>query len=76
MDKNKELINAFRSNIAEELNLCDGMDTPYLCANLQSKDGRIKIEKLIADKVINQHISISEAIVQIERDLNPNSYEG
>lgn len=73
---NDERIILFMRNMAAELDLCDSLETPHVCANLQTPAGRTKIEKLIVEKVVTGHLSISEAIVQIETELNPNVYEG
>lgn len=71
---NQEVLTEFRQNIRTELDLCDAIQTPFVCANIGTEDGYKKIEQLICAKVIDEKITIGEAIVQIETDLNPQSY--
>lgn len=71
---NQEVLAEFRQNIRTELDLCNATQTPFVCANIGTEDGYKKIELLICSKVIDQKITIGEAIVEIETDLNPQSY--
>jgi hypothetical protein len=69
-----ELLDTLKANVEAELAQCERGETPYICANTQSAEGRQKMVNLIVRRVIEQHITVSEAIVEIEVELNPNSY--
>jgi hypothetical protein len=71
---NQKVMEEFLHNVREELDLCDPGETPYLCANLAGEDRFEKIDMEIVRKVIKQKITIGEAIVQLEKELNPNAY--
>lgn len=70
-----ELLKELKASIAEELDLCRSAETPYICGNLQTGDGRRAIEAQILQRVLHEKISISAAIVAMEQELNPHSYE-
>lgn len=60
-------------NIKIELDLCDPVDTPYVCANIKTEAGYKKMQDLIISKILQNKVTISEAILECEADLNPNS---
>lgn len=62
-------------NIRIELDLCDATDTPFVCANITTDDDYQKIEHLVIQKILSGKMTISQAIILIEHDLNPNMYE-
>lgn len=72
--QSQEILDEFKKNIRTELDLCDPVKTPYLCANIEDPKAYAKIEALITSKVIAQQLTIGEAIVAIENELNPNAY--
>lgn len=59
----------------KELDLCNKIDTPMVCKSISTPEGRTKILNLVVEYVGNSGQSISQAIVSIERELNPNSIE-
>jgi hypothetical protein len=70
----KSVIEELKNNIRQELELCDPLGTPYICANIENKASYERIEQLIIKKVITAHVTIGEAIIAIETDLNLQSY--
>lgn len=71
---NMELLDQLKKNVMNELGLCTASETPYVFANLTSGPAAEKMTDLVIKKVLEQKIAISQAIVQIETELNPNSY--
>jgi uncharacterized protein YtpQ (UPF0354 family) len=67
----EDILTDFKNNIKEELELCDPIQTPYVCANTQTEAGYAVLERLLMAKVLNEKITIGEAIVAIEQELNP-----
>lgn len=76
MDKpdKAQILKDFKDNIRLELDQCNSLDTPHVCANISSEEGYRKTEKLIMEKVMTSRLTIGEAIVQIENELNPDAY--
>ncbi len=70
----KAIIDELETNIRQELDLCDALDTPYVCANIQTPEAYERIEQLIIKKIITARMSIAQAIIAIEIDINPQSY--
>lgn len=68
------ILEAFNAQINAELNLCKREETPIVCNLISTKEGRDKVFILIQKKVIQEKISIGQAIVSIEQEFNPNSY--
>lgn len=72
LDKPKRTYQELLDLIEAEMNFCDSENTPFLCANLSAgPESKAKIIKLIADYVIKNR-TISQAILDCERDFNPN----
>ena len=70
-----EQLDSLRENIKIELDLCISADTPYVCLNIKTPEGYQKIEDLIIQKILTEQITIGQAIIAVETDLNPNSYD-
>lgn len=68
------LLQEFRNNVKKELDLCDAIDTPLVCSNVKTPQGYLLIRDMVIERVLAQKITISEAIVQIETELDPYSY--
>ncbi len=69
-----DVLKKLRANVAAHLDLCNALDTPFICGQLDSAESRAKLEESIVDKVLTERIGIGAAIIEIESELNPNSY--
>jgi hypothetical protein len=67
----KELIEA----INNELDLCDFYETPIICNMKSDAATREMLIKEIEKRVLQQHIDIADAIVQIDNEYNPNTLD-
>jgi hypothetical protein len=69
----EELINNLKKEIEEQLDQCQedetGTFTPKVCSFIKDPDGRKKVVQLIINYVSGEGMSISEAILEIERDF-------
>ena len=61
-----------RTLVRAELNLCDSSKTPYICAIHSNIEQSGILEKNITDMVQDYGLTISQCIVRLERDYNPN----
>lgn len=61
-----------REHIIAELNLCDGSNTPFLCANISNPEDTEKMVDLVEKYVYANKCTISEAMLAVENDFNPN----
>lgn len=71
---NMELLDELKKNVVAQLDQCEPHQTPFVCANTVSEKSKDKMVDLVIKKVLDQKINISQAIVQIETELDPNSY--
>lgn len=62
-------------SIEAELDLCNGAQTPKVCALASDKEGRKKLINLILNYVGNSGQTIGEAILSIENELTPGKNE-
>ncbi len=68
------MLDQLKKQVKEQLDLCDGSETPTICQIKQTPAGYADLEKLIIDKVLyGNDISIAAAIVEIENEYNINS---
>jgi len=58
--------------IKAELDLCNKDKTPTVCSLSSDSDEYPKLEQMIIDRISIEGLSISQAIVEIERTYNPN----
>lgn len=72
MSRVKMLIEKVKSQAKQELEFCNEVDTPYVCALIQKPEGKEQVLNLIVEYVGNNGMTIGEAINYIERDQNPN----
>jgi hypothetical protein len=54
-----------------ELEFCNIHDTPYICSAIQNPESKAKILDEIVQIVARRGYTISNAIYEIERELNP-----
>jgi hypothetical protein len=67
----EQKIEELRELIRASLDLCDPYATPAICLMKASGDGYKKLEENIVNRVVKGS-SISNAILQIEKENNPN----
>lgn len=72
MNPNEKELTELKEAIAAELELCRHNDTPTVCSMKNTPEGYAKIEARIIDMVGNGGRTISEAIISIEKEYNPN----
>ena len=70
----EDLLEKFNTQIDAMLDNCSTEYTPTLCSLISTTEGREKVFELIQKKVIQEKITIGQAIVSIEQEFNPNSY--
>jgi hypothetical protein len=70
----ENLLEQFNTQIDAMLDSCSKKFTPTVCNLISTSEGRQKVFELIQKKVIQQKLTIGEAIVTIEQEFNPNSY--
>uniref|UniRef100_A0A6M3KHA7 Uncharacterized protein n=1 Tax=viral metagenome TaxID=1070528 RepID=A0A6M3KHA7_9ZZZZ len=71
MARYENLLHSLREKIEDSLELCDSLDTPYLCSAISDKDDKERLIKAII-KLVEKGYSIGEAINMLENDLDPN----
>ena len=70
----ENLLEQFNTQINAMLDNCSTQFTPTVCNLISTSEGREKVFELIQKIVIQQKLTIGEAIVSIEQEFNPNSY--
>jgi len=70
-----ELLAELRTMIEIQLELCEPEDTPVVCRMKQDGEGKEKLAKLIIKEVTENGLTVSQAIIEIERQFNPNMLE-
>jgi hypothetical protein len=70
-----QLAKDLRAAIINELDNCEYADVPFVYNMVQDKDSKEILIKEIEKKVIKQRIFISNAIVQIDNEYNPNTLD-
>ena len=72
MENNIELQAQLRAAISAQLNIVDEGDTPIVYNMVQDAKAKERLILDIEKIVINQRIDISQAIIQIDDEYNPN----
>ena len=75
MSKIKELLEQLKVETNKELEFCNELDTPHVCAMISTHEGKEKIVETICEYVGNNGMTIGEAINYIEKVSNPNSID-
>ena len=70
----EHILEKFNEQINNMLNECDERFTPTVCNFISTPLGRKKVVELIQKKVVQENVTIGEAIASIEQEFNPNSY--
>jgi hypothetical protein len=73
MSRVKALIAKVRENAKKELEFCNKVDTPYVCAMIETPEGKETVCDLIVEYVGKNSMTIGDAINYIERDQDPNT---
>ncbi len=71
MSEVKKLLEQVREAAKQELEFCNPDNTPAVCNMISTPEGKEKILNLILEYIGNSGMSVSEAIVTIERENNP-----
>ena len=66
-----ELLSELEIQILEELEFCNRVDTPYLCTAIFQTNSKKLIVRDIMNLVASQGLTIGQAIVLLEQELNP-----
>ncbi len=66
----QNLIEQVKHAAERELEYCNTTDTPVVCDLIVTETGKNQVIDLIVEYVGSRGISISEAIVEIEREKN------
>jgi len=66
-----EKIKEVKELAEHELEFCNIHDTPYICSAIQNHTNKEKILNQIVEIVAKRGYTISNAIYEIERELNP-----
>jgi len=68
----EDIIIECKKILAEYLEYCNEKRTPYLCALKETKEGYKEIEDFVLLSVCNGGNQVGQAIMDYERQLNPN----
>ena len=71
MTKAEQALERAKFNIEKELEYCDKMDTPFICSLIETPDGKNQVVASILELVGYRGLTISMAIAEQERLLNP-----
>lgn len=75
----EKLLEELKVEINAQLDQCledeTGTFTPKVCSFIQQASGREKVVQLVVNYVVEEDMSIAEAINEIERDFNDNLME-
>lgn len=63
----ENLLEKLYTQIQTELEFCDASVTPLVCYNYSNLDFRNDLLQTIAETILSRKITISEAIVEVER---------
>jgi hypothetical protein len=66
-NKAKELKDKLVTQVIAELDLCNGEITPLICYNYSDPKLKDSLVETIIETLLSRKISISEAIVEVER---------
>tara|TARA_R110000751_G_scaffold145166_2_gene248864 strand:- start:444 stop:683 length:240 start_codon:yes stop_codon:yes gene_type:complete len=70
--ESEQLIAECKLILSEYLEYCDEKRTPYVCALKQTKEGYKEIEEFVVHSVCMGGNTAGYAIMEKERQLNPN----
>jgi len=70
-----QLAKELRDAIINELDNCEYSDVPIVYNMVQDKESKEMLIKEIEKRVIKQRVFISDAIVQIDNEYNPNTLD-
>jgi len=68
----EQVLKELKENIANQLDFCESTQTPAVCRMIASPEGYKKLEDMIIDHVADGGLTISKAIITVERSFNPN----
>lgn len=74
METAEEKLSELRRLIKVQLEMCDNANTPTICKMIADKDGYAKVEEMIIRRVAEQADTIGQAIIEVEKEFNPNEH--
>lgn len=72
IERNKILIGRVKKVLAQYLKVCNEDRTPYVCNLKSTPDGYKEVEDFVIRVVIKGGNNVGFAIMEMERQLNPN----
>lgn len=70
--ENEIIINDVKNILAQYLKFCNEKRTPYVCSLKSTPEGYKKVEEFVLKVVIKGGNKVGFAIMEMERQLNPN----
>lgn len=70
--ENEIVINDVKNTLAQYLKFCNEKRTPYVCNLKSTSEGYKKVEDFVLKVVIKGGNKVGFAIMEMERQLNPN----
>jgi hypothetical protein len=68
-------LNELYDQILSELETCDTKTTPTICSNLETEESRSCIVNTIAEYVLIKHLTITQAIIEVEKTYSENGLD-
>lgn len=72
IEENRQLIKDVKDVLAQYLKYCNEKRTPYVCQLKSTPEGYKKVEDFVLRVVIKGGNKVGFAIMEMERQLNPN----
>ena len=72
IERNEKLIGRVKRVLAEYLEVCNEERTPYICKLKETPQGYKVVEDFVIKVVIKGGNNVGFAIMEMERQLNPN----
>jgi hypothetical protein len=72
MATNKEVLTRLRMIILAQIKECDGKFMPYVCKMVETEKGKNTIVQYCTNLVAQGDYTIARALMEKERELNPN----
>ena len=72
LERKREVLQSAKKTIALYLTKCDETATPYVCKLKSTPEGYHKVEQFVLKMVARDRYLVGEAIVYMERTMNPN----
>lgn len=73
--ENKNLKQELLDQIETELEFCNGVDTPLVCANMADSESKKALVDTIANTCITEKLTIEQSIAQVEKMYGNNDID-